>query len=1053
MAKRTDLKKILVIGSGPIVIGQAAEFDYAGTQACMALREAGYEVILINSNPATIMTDKTMADKVYMEPLTIKYISKIIRKERPDAIIPGLGGQTGLNMVVELAKRGVLAECQVEILGTSLESIQKAEDRELFKELCLEINEPIIESDIANTVEEAIKMANKIGYPIVLRPAYTLGGTGGGFAYNDEDCYRIAHFALELSPAHQVLVEKSLLGYKEIEFEVIRDNRDEAIVVCDMENIDPVGIHTGDSIVVAPTKTLAPDTLKMLSDSAIKIIKALKIAGGCNVQYALDPHSNNYYVIEVNPRVSRSSALASKATSYPIAKVTTLVAVGYDLNEIALLDSDASRAPKVDYTVLKVSRFPFDKFFSANRKLSTQMKATGEVMAIGLSFEEAFLKSLRSLEYNYDYLEYEPKANETKEVLLQRVKEADDERIFIVGHLLREGVSKEEICELTMITPYFIDKIAGIIEFEKELKLEKEVILKAKQLGMSDEVIAKIIGLSEKEVREYRLNNGVVVNYQYVDACAIKQYVPYIYSSYYGADRNQITAKEKILVLGSGPIRIGQGVEFDYSTVHCIKTIKELGYEAIVVNNNPETVSTDYTISDKLYFEPITLEDVLNIVECEKPLGVVVQLGGQTAINLAAKLSANGIKILGTSNESIDLAENRDLFEKLLKQESIKQPQGQAISNLDQGIAIANRIGYPVLVRPSFVLGGQSMRIVSNDEDLMTYLHNISEVSVEKPILIDKYIVGKEVELDALCDGETVLIPGIMEHIEKTGVHSGDSISVYPTFSLNEEVINKIVEITRKIGLALGIRGLYNIQFIVDNKNDVYIIEVNPRASRSVPFISKVTGINLSQLATKIMLKQKIVDFGYGENLVDVKTNKVYVKTPTFSFSKIAGLDINLGPEMKSTGEAIGYDDSLNKALYKALQASGMKIKDYGTVLITVADENKEEALKIAKRFYDLGFNIVSTKNTGQFLKDHGLRVKILKKLSEGSDEIIDWIKNGYIKYIVNTQSSHSETSNSDGYIIRTNAAINNITTFTSLDTVNVLLTILEERGINVDTI
>ena len=1054
MARREDLKKILVIGSGPIVIGQAAEFDYAGTQACMALKDAGYEVILINSNPATIMTDRIMADKVYMEPITIEYVSKIIRKERPDAIIPGLGGQTGLNMVMELASKGVLDECQVEVLGTSLDSINKAEDRQLFKQHCIDIGEPTIESQTAETIDEAVKSANEIGYPVVLRPAFTLGGTGGGFAYNDDECKRIAHSSLEMSPTTQVLVEKSLLGYKEMEFEVIRDNEDNAMVVCDMENFDPVGIHTGDSIVVAPSQTLADDTLQMLKDSAIKIIKTLKIAGGCNVQYALHPTKNEYYIIEVNPRVSRSSALASKATSYPIAKVTTLIAVGYNFKEILLLDSDASHAPKLDYTVLKVSRFPFDKFFSANRKLSTQMKATGEVMSIGLNFEEALLKSLRSLEYTYDYLDYQPNENETIDDLLVRVKEADDERIFIIGYLLRNGISVDKIVELTHITRVFVEKIAGIIEFEKELKLDKDIILKAKQLGISDEVIAQKIGISEREVREYRKENNIIVKYQYVDACTNDEFVPYMYSSYNAEDKNIISdKKEKVLVLGSGPIRIGQGVEFDYSTVHCINTIKEMNYEAIVVNNNPETVSTDYTVSDKLYFEPITLEDVLNIVDCERPIGVVVQLGGQTAINLAAKLSENGVNILGTSNESIDLAENRDLFEKLLKQEGIKQPQGQAISNITDGIAVANKIGYPVLVRPSFVLGGQSMRIVSNDDDLMRYLNNINEVSVEKPILIDKYIVGKEVELDALCDGETILIPGIMEHIEKTGVHSGDSISVYPTFSISDSVKDKIVEITRKIGLALKIKGLYNIQFIVDSNEDVYIIEVNPRASRSVPFISKVTGISLSDLATKVMLGQSIKDFNVGEGLLPVTTNKVYVKTPTFSFSKIAGLDINLGPEMKSTGEAIGYDDSLNKALYKALQASGMKIKDYGTVFITVADEDKAEALKLAKRFYDLGFNIVATKNTGQFLKDNGLRVKVLKKLSEGSNEIIDWIKNGYIKYIVNTQSSYNSTSADDGYIMRTNAGLNNITTFTSLDTVDVLLTILEERGIKVDTI
>lgn len=1053
MAKRTDLKKILVIGSGPIVIGQAAEFDYAGTQACLALKEAGYEVILINSNPATIMTDKIMADKVYMEPLTLEYISKIIRKERPDAIIPGLGGQTGLNMVVQLDEKGVLAECQVEVLGTSLDSINKAEDRELFRQLCLDIDEPIIESSIANTIDQAVEMANEIGYPVVLRPAFTLGGTGGGFAYNDEDTKTIVQTALELSPAHQVLVEKSLLGYKEIEFEVIRDNKDHAIVICDMENIDPVGIHTGDSIVVAPTKTLEKDTLEMLSSSAIKMIKALKIAGGCNIQYALDPHSNNYYVIEVNPRVSRSSALASKATSYPIARVTTLVAVGYDLDEIKLLDSDASRAPQVAYTVLKVSRFPFDKFFSADRRLSTQMKATGEVMSIAMSFEEALLKSLRSLEYNYDYLEYSPKANETEEDLLKRVKVADDERIYIIGHLLRNGVSVEKICELSQITPWFIERINDIVQYEKELKLEKASIEKAKKLGMSDQVIAKVLNVEEKEVREFRKTNELLPAYKYVDACNIEEFVPYIYSTYNDQDNNKVSSNNKIIVLGSGPIRIGQGVEFDYSTVHCIQTIRQQGYEAIVINNNPETVSTDYTFSDKLYFEPITTEDVLNIVDVEKPLGVVVQLGGQTAINLAKSLADNGVKILGSSVETIDMAENRDLFEKLLEENNIKQPKGQAISDINKGIAIANEIGYPVLVRPSFVLGGQSMKIVYNDTDLMTYLENVKEVSVAKPILIDKYIKGKEIELDALCDGTDILIPGIMEHIEKTGVHSGDSISVYPTFSIDQCVKDKIVDITRKIGLALGIKGLYNIQFIVDEENEVYIIEVNPRASRSVPFISKITNVNLSAIATRIMLGAKLKDISLWTGLLPITTNKYYVKTPTFSFSKITGMDINLGPEMKSTGEAIGYDKELNVALYKALQASGMKIKEYGTVFITVDDLDKEEMLPIAQGFYDLGFNIVSTQGTGEYLKKHGLRVKVLPKISDGNYEIIDWIRNGYIKYIINTTNTQNQSSESDGFIIRTNAAINNITTFTSLDTANVLLSVLEERGIKVDTI
>ncbi|MDR3215589.1 MAG: carbamoyl-phosphate synthase large subunit [Bacilli bacterium] len=1052
MPKRKDLKKILVIGSGPVVIGQAAEFDYAGTQACLALKEAGYQVILINSNPATIMTDKIMADKVYMEPLTLEYISKIIRKERPDGIIPGLGGQTGLNMAVELAEKGVLDECQVEILGTSLESIKKAEDRELFRQLCFDIDEPIIESKICHNIKDGIAIANEIGYPVVLRPAYTLGGTGGGFAYNDEECHKILSVALEISPVNQVLVEKSLLGYEEIEFEVIRDNKDNAIIICDMENIDPVGIHTGDSIVVAPSKTVPQDTLKILGDSALKIIKSLKIAGGCNVQYALKPNTNEYYLIEINPRVSRSSALASKATSYPIARVTTLVACGYDLDEIALNDITAACSPVVKYTVLKVSRFPFDKFFKANRVLGTQMKATGEVMAIGSSFEEALLKSLRSLEYNYDYLDYQPGPFESVEALLKRVEKADDERIFIIGYLLRKGISVAKICELSMITPYFIERLKAVIDFEKELVLSPESIKKAKIMGMSDKVIGKILNKSEDDIRIFRLENDLKVQYQFVDGCTNNQFVPYIYSTYAKTDCNQISNNKKILVVGAGPIRIGQGLEFDYATVHCIKTIKELGYEAIVINNNPETVSTDYTTSDKLYFEPITIEDVLNVIDCEKPEGVIVQLGGQTAINLAQSLADHGINILGSTNKTIDMAENRNLFEKILQELNIKQPQGQAISDIKDGRSVANEIGYPVLVRPSFVLGGQSMRIVTNDNDLLTYLQEVKEVSAEKPILIDKYIMGKEVELDALCDGKDVFIPGIMEHIEKTGIHSGDSISVYPPFSLNDDIIDKIVDITKKIGIGLQIKGLYNIQFIVDSNNEVYIIEVNPRASRSVPFISKVTQINLASLATKIMMNDSIKGLGLTSGLYQKRPSKYYVKAPTFSFQKLSGLDVNLGPEMKSTGEAIGYDTTLNKALYKALQASGMKIKDYGTVLITVADDNKAEALSIAQRFYNLGFNLVSTKNTGQYLKDAGLKVKVLKKLSEGSNEIIDWINNDYIKYIVNTQTTGTSSSN-DGYLIRTTAASHNIVTFTSLDTVKVLLSILEERGLNVEPI
>ncbi|MFV0499442.1 MAG: carbamoyl-phosphate synthase large subunit [Bacilli bacterium] len=1052
MGKRVDLKNILVIGSGPIVIGQAAEFDYAGTQACMALKEEGYDVILVNSNPATIMTDKEMATKVYMEPLTIDYLAKIIRKERPDAIIPTLGGQTGLNLVVELAKKGVLDECQVEILGTKLDSIMQAEDRDKFKQLCLDINEPVIESGTANNIDEVLELANKIGYPIIIRPAYTLGGTGGGFAYNDKECCNIAMKALELSPTTQVLVEKSLKGFKEIEFEVIRDDNENVVIVCDMENIDPVGIHTGDSIVNAPCLTLEKSIVEILKESATKIIKSLKISGGCNVQYALDPKTNEYFLIEVNPRVSRSSALASKATSYPIAKVTTLIALGYLLDEIKIMDQSALIAPSVKYNVLKVSRFPFDKFKKANRLLSTQMKATGEVMALGKNFEESLLKALRSLEYNYDYLEYS--STMTQEELLKRVETADDERIYIIGHLLRKGVSVSKIVELSNINKFFIEKIEKIVNYENNITFCVESITEAKKLGISDKVLAKILNKHELEIREFRKSNGVVPNFDYVDACATNEYLPYLYSSYEGVDRNVVSSNKKVLVIGAGPIRIGQGVEFDYSTVHCIKTIKSRGLEAIVVNNNPETVSTDYTISDKLYFEPITFEDILNIIDVENPMGVILQLGGQTAINLSKQLSDYGVNILGSSNHSIELCENREQFEELLSNNNIKQPLGKAITDVNFGSKVALEIGYPVLVRPSFVLGGQAMKIVNNQDTLEKYLKEVALIANDKPILIDKYIRGKEVELDAVCDGEDVFISGIMEHIEKTGIHSGDSISVFPSFSLSRKVLRKIELITKKVGLALEIIGLYNIQFIVDSNDEVYIIEVNPRASRSVPFISKATNINLSSLATNIMLGSKLKDFNLTVDVINPSRDRYYVKTPTFSFSKIAGLDSSLGPEMKSTGEAIGYAHTLNKALYKSLQASGMQIKEWGTVFITIADEDKEDALDIAFRFYDLGFNIVATKNTAQFLKDNGLKVKVLKKLSEDSTEIIDWIKNGYIKYIINTQSQMDDSlTQTDGYAIRTSAALSNVTTLTSLDTTDVLLTILEGRSINVETI
>lgn len=1057
MPKRNDLQKILVIGSGPIVIGQAAEFDYAGTQACLALKEEGYEVVLINSNPATIMTDTEIADKVYMEPITLEYVSKIIRKERPDAVIPGLGGQTGLNMVMELAKRKILDECQVEVLGTDLNAIDMAEDRELFRDLCERIGEPVIESKIAETTEQVLEYANQIGYPIVLRPAFTLGGTGGGFAYNDEEALKIGKNALKLSPANQVLVEKSVKGYKEVEYEVMRDKNDTAIIVCNMENIDPVGIHTGDSAVVAPSQTLTNKEYQMLRNSSLNMIRNLGIEGGCNAQFALDPVSSQYYVIEVNPRVSRSSALASKATGYPIAYVSTKIAIGYTLDEIQLKNTPACFEPALDYVVSKLARFPFDKFASANRKLSTQMKATGEVMAIGRTFEESFLKAVRSLENDYDYLTWNDHEISTEE-LMQKAIDADDTRLYVVAECLRRGVSEHEIISKTNIDKFFIERINKIVQFEQVIAANKNdvsVLLRAKKMGFGDQTIAKLWNLEQADVAKLRSENNITAVYKMIDSCASEfgAYIPYFYSTYETENESIVSEREKVLVIGSGPIRIGQGVEFDYSTVHAIKTIKAKGYEAIVINSNPETVSTDYTISDKLYFEPLNIEDVMNVINLEKPKGVVVQLGGQTPINLVDQLESYGVNILGTSAQSINMAEDRDLFENLLEELNIDRPQGEAITSITEGIAAANKIGYPVLVRPSFVLGGRAMRIVKSDEELQEYLTEAVKVNEKHPVLVDQYMMGKEVEVDALCDLETIFIPGIMEHVEKTGVHSGDSIAVYPSFSLSEKVKQKIIDVTRKIGLGLKIKGLFNIQFIVSPNEEVYIIEVNPRASRSVPFISKVTKNNLSVMATKIMLGETIADLGIKEAYYPEPSQSYYVKAPTFSFSKIQGLDTYLSPEMKSTGEAIGYDSTLNKALHKALEASGLKLSGYGTVFITVSDEFKQEAVEIASRFYHLGFNLVATENTANCLKENGLKVKTVGKISEGDMEIIEWIQKGFVKYIVNLGAQNSGKTQSDGYQIRTTAASNNVSTFTSLDTLNAILGIIEERSINVDTI
>ena len=1057
MPKRTDIKKILVIGSGPIVIGQAAEFDYAGTQACLALKEEGYEVILCNSNPATIMTDTSIADKVYMEPLTLEYIAKIVRLERPDAILPGIGGQTGLNLAMQLQKKGVLRECRVELLGTSGESIERAEDRELFKELCQSLGEPVLPSDIANTVEEGKSIAEKIGYPVVLRPAFTLGGTGGGFADDEAEFMSLIGNALALSPVHQVLIEKSIKGFKEIEYEVIRDKNDTAITVCNMENLDPVGIHTGDSIVVCPSQTLTNKEYHMLRDSALKIIRELKIEGGCNVQFALDPNSFQYYLIEVNPRVSRSSALASKASGYPIARVSAKIGVGMTLDEIKLANTPASFEPALDYVVTKMPRFPFDKFTDANQKLGTQMKATGEVMSVGRTFEESLLKAVRSLEIGVYHL-HMPKFDErTTEELFSYITIGTDDRIYAIAELLRRGDFVDDIAEATKIDRFFLRKIRNITDAEKRIKNEvfnAKALYHAKRMGFSDKEIAVLWTVSEQRVFKLRELCGIFPIYKMIDTCAseFESYVPYFYSTYEDEEESIVSGKKKIIVLGSGPIRIGQGVEFDYSTVHAVKTIKDAGYEAIIINNNPETVSTDYTTSDKLYFEPLCVEDVMNIIHHENPIGVIASLGGQTAINLAQPLASLGVKIIGTDCDAIEKAENRKAFEKLLHELDIPQPKGMAVTNIESGVRAAEQIGYPVLVRPSFVLGGRAMQIVAKEEQLRHYLKTAVEIDEDKPVLVDKYICGKEVEVDAICDGTDVFVPGIMELVERTGIHSGDSISVYPAFSISDKVKKTILEYAKKLGLGIGIRGLFNIQFIVDKDENVFIIEVNPRSSRTVPFLSKATGFSLADIATHVSLGTSLREQGITV-LYPEEKKRHYVKAPAFSFSKLSGMDAYLSPEMKSTGEAIGYDDKLHRAMYKALIASGIKLQNYGTVMVTLADEDKEEALPLVRRFYDMGFNIEATIGTADFLKAHGIKTRVRRKISEGSTEILDSIRAGYVSYVINTRAILSGVHYEDGAQIRRCASENNVTTFTSLDTVKVLLDVLEEITIGVSTI
>ncbi|MBO5089490.1 MAG: carbamoyl-phosphate synthase large subunit [Clostridia bacterium] len=1055
MAKRKDLKKILIIGSGPIVIGQAAEFDYAGTQACLALKEEGYEVVLCNSNPATIMTDTTIADKVYMEPLTLEFVAKVIRYERPDAIVPGIGGQTGLNLAMQLEEKGILKECGVELLGTCSESIQRAEDREMFKDLCQSIGEPTIPSEITYNLEEAKKAAQKIGYPVVLRPAFTLGGTGGGFAYNEEELIEVGLNAFKLSPVHQVLIEKSVKGYKEIEFEVMRDSSDKAITICGMENIDPVGVHTGDSIVVAPIMTLSDHDLKMLNDSAIKIIRELKIEGGCNVQFALNPESSEYYLIEVNPRVSRSSALASKASGYPIARVTAKIAVGMTLDEIKIANTTAAFEPKLDYIIAKLPRFPFDKFTAASNLLGTQMKATGEVMGIGSTLEESLLKGTRSLEIGVNHLYHHKFDNMTDAELYEYIGQFRDDNLFAIAELLYRGATVEEIHNITKITAFFLEAIKNIIDMERKLKennFNLEVLTAAKKMGFSDKYVARMWSCSEIEVYNFRKENKLLPVFRMVDTCHTGAYIPYFYSSYTGENTSRLTDKKKIVVLGAGPIRIGQGVEFDYSTVHAVSTIKKSGYEAIIINNNPETVSTDYTTADKLYFEPLTPEDVMNIIDFEQPEGVIASLGGQTAINLAEPLRDRGVKIIGTDCDAIERAENRDSFEKILKDLNIPQPQGKAVTKIEDGIAAAKEIGYPVLVRPSFVLGGRAMQIVADENQLRHYLKTAVEIDEDKPVLVDKYISGKEVEVDAICDGIDVFIPGIMELVERTGIHSGDSISVYPTFSISDKVKGTILQYAKMLGRGIGIVGLYNIQFIVDKNDDVYIIEVNPRSSRTVPFLSKATGYSLADIATEVILGKSLKEQGiFG--IYPEEKNRYYVKVPVFSFNKIRGLDAYLSPEMKSTGEAIGYDDKLTRALYKALQASGMKVQNYGTILATIADCDKEEALPLIRRFYNLGFNIEATKGTAEFLKKNGIRTHVLHKIGEGSDEIPEAIRQGHIAYIINTRDINSKGPVTDGHEIRLCATENNVTLFTALDTVRVLLDVLEETTLTISTI
>lgn len=1053
-----EKKKVLVIGSGPIIIGQAAEFDYAGTQACQSLREEGYEVVLVNSNPATIMTDRDIADRVYIEPISLEFVTEIIRKERPFGVLATLGGQVGLNMAVELSEAGVLKEYNVQLLGTTLEAIKQAEDRELFKEAMKRINQPVPESDIFSDVAQAVEFANRIGYPIIIRPAYTLGGTGGGIAHNEEEMYMIALRGIKLSPIHQILVERSVAGWKEVEYEVMRDRADNCIIVCNMENIDPVGVHTGDSVVVAPSQTLNDTQYQMLRTASVDIIRYLEIEGGCNVQYALDPYSNQYYVIEVNPRVSRSSALASKATGYPIAKVAAKVAIGMTLDEITNAVTGETKAcfePSLDYVVTKFPRWPFEKFNLADRTLGTQMKATGEVMAIDRTLEGSLLKAIRSLEIGLDHIELKKIAHETPEQLIERLQLVDDERLYVIAQALRVGISVEKICYITKINSFFINKINNIVMVEKDLSangITESNLKLAKKYSFPDRVIARYANCSPEDVLAKRNELGIHPTYKYVDTCAaeFEAHTPYYYSAYATEDEVVPRGENSVIVLGSGPIRIGQGVEFDYCSVHSSWALRKAGMKSIIINNNPETVSTDFDTSDSLYFEPLTVDDVMEIIRKENPVGVIAQFGGQTAINLAGPLAERGVNILGTSVDSIDMAEDRERFDELLAKLEIPRPVGALVTSDEEALEAAKRLQYPLIVRPSYVLGGRAMEIVYNDQELDRYMKEAVVASKDHPVLIDRYMVGMEVEVDAISDGIDVCIPGIMEQVERAGVHSGDSIAVYPAQHLSDELTEQIVDYTRRIAKGLNVKGVLNIQYIVVN-GELHVIEVNPRSSRTVPFISKVTGINMVEYATRIALGETLESLGLPTGLVPARPH-VAVKAPVFSFSKMGLVEIALGPEMKSTGEVMGIGRTYADALFKAIHGANMRIPDKGNILMTVADRDKEEAARLAKGFIDLGYHIMATGGTGRYFTEHGVNCTVVNKISEGNPNCADFIREGKVDLMLNTLT-YGKKPEREGFQLRRLAVEMGVPCLTSLDTAREVLHVVASRATAGDAI